>query len=506
MGAAGTAPGGQALNNGYTARDLVRGLFYYKRPVAIAFLIPVILGLVVAVLRPPSYTAEARLLVLPGEEYSFRREVGAPQADITMDRNQFAQSEAAILRDAALQAQTLQALGPAHVLGSAYDPTAPNAMTRAVAALSADLSITALPQSNAITLNYRNRDPEIAAAVLNQLITFYLDARPAVYNRSALPTLIEQRDLYAKRLHDAEDALQQFGKQHDITDLTNQVSLLLKQRADLQQQQTDLAQRTSSATAQVQQLRLQLTRIPQNVQQFVDTTRSVAGDVRSTDLVRLQAQRQEMVSHYQPDAPQIVDLDRQIAEATARQHSSSSRDLSAARQGRNPLFDDISASLSRAEAEEHGLEASAVSLQTAQTALVNRLSELDGASQQYRMLERNRDVLADSYKSFSSDVESARVNDQLDQKRFGNVRLVQAATPPASPAATRRLLAMGSLVLGLISAIATLTILSALRQVVIDRIDAERGLGLPVLLTVTLSTGRRGRQSNQPGMQEGRRS
>ena len=63
-----------------------------------------------------------------------------------------------------------------------------------------------------------------------------------------------------------------------------------------------------------------------------------------------------------------------------------------------------------------------------------------------------------------------------------------------------------SLVLGLISAIATLTILSALRQVVIDRIDAERGLGLPVLLTVTLSTGRRGRQSNQPGMQEGRRS
>ena len=119
MGAAGTAPGGQALNNGYTARDLVRGLFYYKRPVAIAFLIPVILGLVVAVLRPPSYTAEARLLVLPGEEYSFRREVGAPQADITMDRNQFAQSEAAILRDAALQAQTLQALGPAHELGSA---------------------------------------------------------------------------------------------------------------------------------------------------------------------------------------------------------------------------------------------------------------------------------------------------------------------------------------------------------------------------------------------------
>ena len=494
----GMAPNNGNLSGSITARDIVRGIFYYKRPMAIAFIIPTLLGFGAAALRAPTYTAEARLLVLPGQEYAYTPETGTAAPDLTMDRTQFAQSEAAILRDVGLQTKTLQEIGPEKVVGSGYDPNQPDALPKAVAQMSSDLSINSLPLSNAITLNYRNTNPDIAAAVLNELVKLYLAARPAVYNRSALTTLVAQRDQYAKRLHDADQEVQDYSRQHDITNLDSQTDLLLKQRADLEQQKVALRQRIDSNGAQIAQLRLQLARVPQNVQQFVDTSRSVASDVRSGDLARLLSERDEMATRYQPDAPQLLDLDRRISVAQAQARGPGGRDMQAARLGRNPLYDDLSATLARAVADQDGLEASSAALDNASTAQATRLKELDDASEHYHTLLRNRDVVESAYKSAAQDAEKAQVNDELDSKRYGNVRLVQAATPPAVGSNTRRLLALAGIGLGLVFAFATLTVLSALRQVAIDPADAERGLGLPVLLTVNLGSNRRARQGYAP--------
>ena len=54
---------------GFSLRDLVTALFYYKRATLLAFVIPVMLGILAGLLAHTSYVAQARLLVLYGSDY-----------------------------------------------------------------------------------------------------------------------------------------------------------------------------------------------------------------------------------------------------------------------------------------------------------------------------------------------------------------------------------------------------------------------------------------------------
>jgi len=405
----------------------------------------------------------------------------------------------AILRDAALQQRTIEAVGPEKVMGPGFNPSQPNAMARAVASMAADLNINSTLLSNSISITYRNRDAEVSADVVNDLVKFYLEARTAVYNRSQTGSMIQQRDAYAERLRSADQALSQFGELHHITNLDDQVSLLLKQQSDMVQQITDVNQRVDASVGRAAQLREQLVRTPQTVAQFTDTSRSIAGDARSSDLARLQAQRRESAERYTDNSPQIQDLDRQIAQTQTQLRGGGNRDVSATRSGRNSLYDDLTDTLAKQETEQRGLEASKAALQNAQAALQTRLTELNDAGQQYRTLKRDRDVLEDTYKTFSRNAEEARLSDELNRSRFGNVRLVQAATPPPLPTSRRSLFAAAGVLLGLVCAVASAILLSVLRQVVIDRPEAERKLGLPVLMTVNYSAGHRARQGMPQG-------
>lgn len=490
-----------AQQMGFTGRDVLRSVFYYKRVIVVSFAIPVVIALLVASVRQPTYTAEARLLVLPGEEYSYRSQVGnGPPTDLTIDRTQFAQSEVAILRDQKLQASAVEAVGPQRVFGTGFAADQTNALSRAMVGLGTDLTIIALPQSNTITLDYRNRDPVVAADFLNQLVKMYLAARPAVYNRSQSESMSAQRDRYAEQLRLADQALLDFGEKHQISNLDDQVTLLLKQQADQLQQETDLNQRILQVTGQVAHLREQLSRTPQTVDQFVDMSRSIASDQRTSDLSRLQSLRRELTSRYHEGAPQLLDVDRQIAETQIQLRGGSTRDLSSARQGRNSVYDDLSDTMTKLESERQGLEASIGGLKAARAATAARLNELNTAGQEYRTLRRERDVLDDTYKAFARNDEDARIADQLNRNRFGNVRLVQSATPPPNATNLRTLIVAGGVALGIVLAAAMVIVLTVLRQVVIDRAEAERKFGLPVLLTVNLSQGRRARQGQpEPG-------
>jgi succinoglycan biosynthesis transport protein ExoP len=504
---AGSLGGGRMPTTGttytsYTARDLVRSCFYYKWPMLLAFLVPFGLGIAAALTRDPAYTAEARLLVLPGQEYTYKPELGQAPSDISMDRTQIVQSEIAIMRDAALQTKVLQEVGPEAVLGRAA-AAQPDALARGVATLTSDLNIAAVPLSNAINLTYRNRDPDVAAAVLNKLVALYLDQRRSVFDRSGGSALPDQRGQFATRLRAADDALVQFGQQHQITNLDDQITLLLRQQSDMAQQLSGLDQRVDSDAAQAVQLRAQLAKVPQSIEQFSEVSRSVGGDARSSDLARLEALHREMSRRYQDQSPQLADIDRQIAVARQQIASTPSHDFSASRQARNPLWDDLTATLTKVEADQHGADASRNSLHSTLASVQSRLDELNQAGQQYRTLRRDRDVLEDTYKSISRSAEEDKVNSQAEHDRFANVRLVQAATPPAIGTNTRRLFIVGGFALGVIAAIAVLTVLSALRQVVIDRADAERALGLPVLLTVNLGRPRPMARDNGGGPNQG---
>ena len=464
-------------------RTVVSSAFYHRRAGITGFLLPSAAALAVAFMAHTTYVAEARLLVLPGGEYTYRPQVGQATTETSLNNAQIVQSEVEILSDNSLLARALDALGPGMVLPG-YDPTAPNALARAVRTAAQALKIQTAPLSNAITVTFSNRDPGIAAQFVNTLIRYYLQQRPEVYQRSSYVSLPEQRKQIADRLQDAETKLTQFADQYRISNLDDQTALLLRQQIEASQQERATAAKIDAMAAQIDQLRQELARTPRMAVQYTEQGRTPLADQNGRNLAMLEAKREAMSVGYQPGSAPLRDLDGQIASLRAQIGRNPVREVSAGRNGPNPLYDSLAAQVSAMQADRRGQEAYLASLKDTNQQLQARLAELNGAGQQYRVLHRDRDVLEQTLQTFARSSEEAQLNQALERTREANVRVVQEAQPPPNGTSTRLLIVLAGLLAGLVCAVGTMLLLAGTRQVVIDAPDAERRLELPVLVTV----------------------
>ena len=470
--------------DGFSLRDLATALFYYKRITILAFLVPCALGVVAGLLAHTTFTAQARLLVLYGSEYVFHPGPRDTGNDITLDRNQIIQGELQILQSPALAAEVLQAVGPATVYPALNSDPSP--LRAAMSRFAADLVVTSIPQSNVVELSLRNADRAVAIRVLNELVSHYLTYRLSIFEKAQPGGANTQRDEFAGRLRKAEDDLANFGIDHGITNLDEQLSLQLRLVTDNNNAQSLAAQQVGETGGRVSALRKQLATVPASVQIYAESARSQQSSGLTDSLVKLEVQRRDLMSRYQSDFPLVRDVERQIAAVRGQISSGPGRDQAVTRLGRNPVYDDLRKEEITLSAQLQGLEAKKVQLEAEGVTLRARSDELAGLSRHYRDLQRTRDVLDQSYRSIARSSEETQLSGALERASGANVRVVQ---PPDAPLAGRNIssvLYLAGLVLGLVSALAVFTLLNATRQVFINSHDVERQLDLPVLLAVPL--------------------
>ncbi|MBV9782230.1 MAG: hypothetical protein JO264_00270 [Acidisphaera sp.] len=481
-----------AAHPSYTLRDLLSAVFFHRRALIIAFAVPVVLGLLAALLSHTVYVAQARLLVLLGSEYVFQPQVGEAGSGMALDRNQIVQGELEILGSSSLRIETLKTLGLQHVYPDA-DPGGRNAIQLAADRMEHDITLSSIPQTNVIEIDYRNRDPNVAAEVLRTMLAVYIQQRGTVFERTPGGAVASQRDAFAARLHEAEAALVSFGAQHGITDYDEQMTLLVRQKSDNAAERLANEARIEELTAQVASLSRQLRGVPPTVAIYDDTDRSQQAQGLTGDLTRLEVQRAALLARYRDDFPLIRDVDRQIATLRAQIGQAPARESALLRRGPNPTYETANTQLIAAEADLRGQQARRVELANASAALQARLDELNGFGRQYRDLRRARDVLDDTYRNFERNSEVTGLADALQRTRAANIRVVQPPEPPARGRSPALLLFAGGILLGLVAVAATLTLLTVLRQVFVSVEDVERALGLPVLLAVPLRAARTAR-------------
>ncbi len=467
---------------GFSLRDLATALFYYKRPTIAAFILPCLLGLLAGYLAHTTFTAQARLLVLYGSEYVFHPGNRDTGNDITLDRNQIIQGELQILQSPALAAEVLQAIGPANVYPALVADESP--LRAAMSRFATDFVVTSIPQSNVVELSMRNADRAIAIRVLNELIAHYLTYRNAIFEKGQLGGENAQRDEFAERLRKAEDTLAQFGLDHGITNLDEQMSLQLRLISDNQNAQSATAEQIGETSGRVDALHKQLATVPATIQIYAESARSQQTSGLTESLVKLEGQRRDLLSRYQADFPLVRDVERQIAAVRGQIGGSPSREAAVTRLGRSIVYDDLRREEITLSAQLQGLEAKKTQLEAAGVRLQARGDELAALARQYRDLARTRDVLDQSYRSISRSSEETQLSGALERASGANVRVVQ---PPDAPLAGRNpapILYLAGIVLGGFCAIAAFTVLNATRQVFINVRDVERQLDLPVLLAV----------------------
>ena len=438
------------------------------------------------------------MLVLYGSDYVFHPGNRDTGSDITLDRNQIIQGELQILQSPALATETLRAIGPDIVYpGLSNDE---EGLRTAVARFAFDFNVTSIPQSNVLEMSMRSGDRAVAVKVLAELISHYITYRSTIFDKPQQGPDAE-RTQFADRLRKAEEALAQFGIEHGVSNLDEQITLQIHQKADNTNQQSVATQQIEETAARLSVLHKQLATVSPSVQLFAESSRSQQSTATTDSLMKLQNQRRELVARYQDNFPLVRDIDRQIDAVRSQMSSDPSRESNINRQGRNTIYDDLRKEEISLSAQLRGLQAKRAELVSDADRIQARSDELTGLARHYRDLQRTRDVLDQSYRSIVRSSEETQLSAAVERAGAANVRVVQPADAPLTGKNPRMVVLAGGVVLGILAAIAVFALLNATRQVFVSVRDVERQLDLPVLLAVPFAaSGRRQRQNNaRPG-------
>src|SRR5437763_610440 len=206
--------------------NILFAIFKWKRTIIGFTLFGILAAAALYFFYAAVYESDARLLVRYVLERSGYDPVDAVQGQgtrggsgLTIDA--VIAAEVSILTSWDLSVQVAEALGPNRVLPDSKAPT----VIGAAAAINSGLSTATAKGSNIIAVAYQNRRPEVATAVLNELVNRYFNKHLEVHRSAgAFDFVSQQTDQIRARLGQTEDALKQLKAKSGIYDLKDSVS------------------------------------------------------------------------------------------------------------------------------------------------------------------------------------------------------------------------------------------------------------------------------------------
>ncbi|ATQ43299.1 GumC family protein [Caulobacter mirabilis] len=474
-------PSRPASRAGFTARDLLTPAFYYWKPALLVFLIPVILALMLAAIAKPIYTAQSRLLILPGDDYVFRGGVAGNGPSQVFDRAQIVNAEIEILKSRDLQERAIRAVGMQRVYPAF--PDTQRGMDQALERLSKDLRIENVPASNVIELHLRHRDARISADLLNRLVELYIRDRRDVFERSDVKAAREQQADLQMRLSGVEDRIAAFSNEHQLGDYNQELIAVQTQQTALAGQIHSLDQQLSAAGGRAGRLAGEIRSAPREITLNIDSARSQQVESLTTALMALKEQRRVAAARYRDGYPLVAELDRQIAGLEGAIEAAPPQQTALVRRGANPVYQELDTQLATTRGEAAALEAARAKAAQSLGANGERLAQLIRIGPQYRELLRDRALLEGAYQDIARRSEDVRLEGALAGAQ-ANVRIIQRAEPPTKGRAGRLILLAAGVVLGGLAALAVIVLSAATQQVMVTPADVEAKLDLPILASV----------------------
>jgi len=238
-------------HSGVRLSDILFALFNRKRIIIVCAAVGIIAATAVYFLYPTSYESQAKLLVRYVLERSAVDSIdgaNAASASVkTMDT--VISAEVEILTSWDLAVQVAQALGPKRLL-----PRSGGSVTEndAAGTVSSGLNVISNKGNNIIFVSYKNRDPEIATLVLQELISRYFIKHLEVHRSAgAFDFVTQQADQVRTRLNQTEDALKPLMDKTGIVSFKEGSAALTTEAAKAREQldaaEADLAERRALA-------------------------------------------------------------------------------------------------------------------------------------------------------------------------------------------------------------------------------------------------------------------
>lgn len=481
-----TRPDRHAAVVDVTIRDYLNTLFYYRKIATTVFLAIVALGVLAALFVPIPYRAQATLLVLNAGYYD---QTNNPNGGVSLQPppGQLNGVEAQILSSPELHRDViLSKLGPG-ATASDIDRELQNFEKR--------LHIEQNDLANTITLTYSDTDPKAAADALARLLDKYFRQRASIFTQGRVNLLVSQRDDVGKQLDKADADLLAFQKKHGIVKIDDQTSRAVQLESQLVQRKLETDAKLAQDRSELKSLQSSTKDVRTTIPIYTDDSEtSRAINILQGSLSELENKRADFASRYMATSPFVVQLDKQIADMRANIAKQRQEMMTATRMGHNNYFDVVQERLAVLNASIAGGVAQQSALEAQIKETRDKLQGMSDVSSQLSQLQARRDILADSFKERSRQVELARVQQgQVSQINGTNVRVIQAPFPPSQRSVSASLLIAASIAAGLLISALTVLIMSSLRETFLSPEQVERALLLPVVnAPVLLGGDRRG--------------
>jgi uncharacterized protein involved in exopolysaccharide biosynthesis len=418
-----------------TSRDIVAVLFRQRLAMLTAFVV-VLIAVAVSGVWVPKYEAKMKILVLRQRSDAIVTSSANAPAQFSGDQvsEEDLNSEVELLNSEDLLRKVVLTTGLSDKSGSPTDRDSERIAT-AERKLGKDLKIGPLRKSNVISVEYSNRNPQLAAQVLLALAAAYTEKHLELHRSSGEFKFFDQQtEQYQQGLDQAQAKLTDFTKGTGVVSAQLERDSALQQANEFDstahQAQTTMIeteQRVRALQAQLQSMQPRMTTVvrtsdnPQLLQQLKST------------LLNLELKRTELLTKYEPTYPLVQEVDQQIADAKSAISAEESKPIREESSDQDPNYQWVRAELTKAQADLSGLKAratTAASIAGQYHGAAQRLDQ-DGLVQQ-NLLQAAK-TQEENYLLYVHKREEARISDALDQRGILNVAMAEQPVVPALP-------------------------------------------------------------------------
>jgi uncharacterized protein involved in exopolysaccharide biosynthesis len=304
---------------------------------------------------------------------------------------------------------------------------------KAVYSLQQNLGTTAGKKSNVISVSYRAKDPRLAHDVLTALLGVVREQYLKVNRTTGSQAFFEvQLDTLRSQLASDEQRLRVFKDQHHLVSLTSQrdsqVALLSSLEADLLRTKAE----ESSVAAEVEVRRSQLHGQPNLIvtEQTTGQPQTAKQTLREK-LYELEIQEQELAARLKDDAPQLIQIRKQIVEA--RRIAVNEQVELETKRAISQTHQAAELALQEREAQLVALRAKSASLAEKIAAGREALKKLNAAEMELTRLERELELARANYRKYSENLEQARIDEELEAAKISSLNVMQPPSLTATP-------------------------------------------------------------------------
>lgn len=343
-----------------------------------------------------------------------------------------------------------------------------------------DLEVEAERDSNVISVTLLNHDRELAVKALSRLVDRFLE-REAKFGRDPRLEFVKgQVDIYRKQVSDAQTAMEAFQIGHNISSMDEERTVLIQQRANLEQSIIATHARALEDDKKYRSLVVQM----KGLLPVVTTEQGDRDPLQLTarsNLADLKATQHKLQQTFSTDSTIVEAIRQRIADAEGLLKEASAYPP-LTHSDPNRAYQDVEVAMIQAKADLDAATDSEAD-QRVQLAMYNsRLAERDREQGEYQNLVREYQLADQNYRIYLQRVQEARVADDLNKQKITTIAVFDVASAPLKPARPRWLLII---VLGAVAGVLLGIVLAFTLEALDERLNTPSQvtavLGIPTL-------------------------